>query len=322
MHLPDGFLDAKTALLSYGIAAAGVSIALRQAQAALKPRGVPLLGLSSAFVFAAQMLNFPVLGGTSGHLTGGVLVAVLIGPSAAVLVMTCVLLVQCLMFSDGGLSALGANIFNMGILGVCGGYAAFRAARWLVNSEDIRATVFASVFAGWCGTVIASIGCSGQLALSGTAPWSFAFPAMVNIHMVIGVGEGLATGLIVLAVMRSRPGLVTEAGTQSRPERLVALSYGLVIAFGLAIFVAPFACPWPDGLEKVAESFGLLPRAAEQVITSPFAGYRIPWAASPAMATALAGCVGTGVAFVAAYVLARFLVPAFESDKKDATPGN
>src|SRR5512135_2551112 len=125
MHLPDGILDARTSLLCAGAAAAGVGLALREARTALEPRQMPMLGLAAAFVFAAQMLNFPVAGGTSGHLLGGVLTAILLGPSATVLVMTCVLIVQCLMFNDGGLLALGANVFNMAIVSVCGGYFAF-----------------------------------------------------------------------------------------------------------------------------------------------------------------------------------------------------
>src|SRR6185369_13524999 len=126
MHLPDGFLDAKTALLCSGVAVAGVGLALRQVRTSLEPRQMPMLGLGAAFVFAAQMLNFPVAGGTSGHLVGGVLAAILLGPSAAVLVMTCVLIVQCLMFADGGVTALGANVFNMAVINVCGGYFVFR----------------------------------------------------------------------------------------------------------------------------------------------------------------------------------------------------
>ena len=109
MHVPDGFLDAKTAVATAALAAAGLGVALRQARLHLPPRRVPLLGLAAAFVFAAQMINFPVAGGTSGHLVGGVLAAVLLGPSAAVIVLSAVLIVQCLMFADGGLSALGAK---------------------------------------------------------------------------------------------------------------------------------------------------------------------------------------------------------------------
>ena len=121
MHIPDGFLDAKVAVTTGVLATAGLGFALRQARRTLPPRRVPLLGLAAAFIFAAQMLNFPVAGGTSGHMIGAVLAAVLLSPSAAVIVLSAVLIVQCLVFADGGLSALGANIFNMGIVGGVGG---------------------------------------------------------------------------------------------------------------------------------------------------------------------------------------------------------
>ena len=215
MHLPDGFLDGKTALLTAGVAGAGVGLALRQVKNALAPRQTPLLGLAAAFIFAAQMINFPVLGGTSGHLVGGVLAAVLLGPAAAIVVLTCVLIVQCLMFNDGGLLALGANVFNMGIVSVCGGYAMFRLLKRAAWMEAHRATVFAASFAAWFGTVLASVTCAGEIALSGTAPWAVTFPAMANIHILIGIGEGLATGLIVMAVLRARAGVDVGPGRAS-----------------------------------------------------------------------------------------------------------
>src|ERR1043166_4981334 len=133
MHIPDGFLDAKTAVTAAAFSVTGVGVALRHVRLHLSQRRIPMLGLAAAFVFAAQMLNFPVAGGTSGHLVGGVFTAILLGPSAAILVMTCVLIVQCLMFADGGLMALGANVFNMAIVNVCGGYFVFRLARRLTH---------------------------------------------------------------------------------------------------------------------------------------------------------------------------------------------
>jgi cobalt/nickel transport system permease protein len=322
MHLPDGFLDAKTALLSAGAAAAGIGIALRQVRGSLPPRQVPMLGLAAAFVFAAQMLNFPVAGGTSGHLLGGVLTAVLLGPSAAVIVIACVLIVQCLMFSDGGLLALGANVFNMGVVAVCGGYLVFRAVKRVMRMDEHRSTVFAAAFAAWCGTVLASISCAGQIALSGTAPWSLVFPAMANVHMVIGVGEGLATGLIVLTVLRRRPQLVSGANESGPRARLGMVGYGLLVCFGLVIFVAPFTSPWPDGLESVARAVGFDHRAGAGNALAPFPEYRLPIIGSATAATAVAGLVGTLVAFVAAYVLARLLVPALGQPKKDAPSTN
>jgi cobalt/nickel transport system permease protein len=322
MHLPDGFLDAKTTLLAGGASAAGLGIALRQVRTVLEPRQVPMLGLAGAFVFAAQMINFPVIGGTSGHLVGGVLTAVLLGPSAAVVVMTCVLLVQCFMFADGGVAALGANIFNMGIVSVCGGYAAFRLTRAAVRGDQLRSTVFAAAFAGWCGTVLASLSCAGELALSRTVPWSIAFPAMVNIHMLIGAGEGLATGLITWVVLRTRPELVVAGARRSKDSSLALLGYGALLALGLALFVAPFACSWPDGLDSVAQALGFEDKALPPVVPSPMPDYRLPFVGSPTAATAIAGLVGTILAFVAAYLLARLLVPVLNLAKKDVPSGS
>jgi len=158
MHLPDPFLDAKTAMLSATAAGAGVALALRQVRTAIEPRQMPLLGLAGAFVFAAQMLNFPIPGGSSGHLIGGVLTAILLGPAAAILVITCVLIVQCLMFADGGVLALGANVFNMSLVSIGAGYLIFRFVKFLLlKMDERRATVLAAAFAGWSGTVLASI---------------------------------------------------------------------------------------------------------------------------------------------------------------------
>jgi cobalt/nickel transport system permease protein len=322
MHLPDGFLDAKTALLSAGAAATGVGIALREMRTTLEPRRMPLLGLAAAFVFAAQMLNFPVAGGTSGHLVGGVLTAVLLGPSAAVLVLTCVLLVQCLLFADGGLLALGANVFNMAIVSVCGGTLVFRVLKRLLRMEETRATVFAATFAAWFGTVLASISCAGQLALSGTVPWSLAFPAMTNVHLLIGIGEGAATGLVVLAVLRARPDLVQSSGPGAPAARVSMVGYSLLVAVGMALFVAPFACSWPDGLEYVARALGFESHATTNPLAAPMPSYQLPFVGSPTVATALAGLIGTLCAFVAAYAMARMLVPALSTRKKDVASGD
>ncbi len=317
MHLPDGFLDTKTALLSTGAAAVGLGLALQQTRAALEPRKIPLLGLSAAFVFAAQMLNFPVAGGTSGHLIGGTLIAVLLGPAAGVVVMTCVLIIQCLMFADGGLLALGANAFNMAIVNVCGGYLVFRGARRILGRNDQRATVGAAAFAAWCATVLSALCCAGQLALSGMAPWGLAFPAMVNIHMVIGLGEGLATALVVLAVLKARPELVTGHHVGGTLGWRVSTAYLLLVLLGLTLFVAPFASSLPDGLEAVARQLGFEQRAANG-FNAPMADYQAPFAGSAIAATAVAGFVGTLVAFFAAYGLARALVPPLGSVDENA----
>jgi cobalt/nickel transport system permease protein len=300
MHIPDGFLDTKTVVATGVLAAAGVGWSLRQARLQLPPRRVPMLGLAAAFIFAAQMLNFPVLAGTSGHLVGGVLAAILVGPGAAVVVMTCVLLLQCFLFNDGGVTALGANIFNMALVAPLCGYGIYWALRG--SRADLRAKLMAAAFAGWCATVLAAVCCAGQLALSGTAKWPTVFPAMAGIHMLIGVGEGAITALVLVAIMRTRPELIESA----QPSRSALLTGGLV-AIGLALFVAPFACGWPDGLEKVAAKLGFEHHATEPVLPSPLPDYGLPGMESAPWTTAIVGVAGTLLAFALAWVLARVL---------------
>jgi cobalt/nickel transport system permease protein len=314
MHIPDGFLDAKTAAATGALAVGGLALALRQVRLRLPRRRVPLMGLAAAFVFAAQMLNFPVAGGTSGHLVGGVLTAVLLGPSAAVVVMSAVLIVQCFLFADGGVLALGANLFNMALVSTVGGYGIYRVARRMAGG--LRGLVFASAFAGWCGTVLAALGCTGELAWSGTVAWRVAFPAMANIHMLIGLGEALITALVVVGIARARPELVEDGAPPPLRERCAEFAgFGLLIALGLALLVSPFACEWPDGLEKIAATLGFDRKAMEHsVVSSPLAGYQWPGMKSAVWATALAGAIGTVVVFVLALVLARVLAPKSKDD--------
>ena len=309
MHIPDGFLDAKTAAATGALAAGGIGTALYQVRRQLPRRKIPLLGLAAAFVFAAQMLNFPVAGGTSGHLIGGVLTAVLLGPGAAVVVLASVLIVQCLLFADGGLTALGANIFNMGLVGGAAGYWIFRAVRTVFPGT--RGIVMGAAFAAWCATVLASIFCAGELALSGTVPWGLAFPAMAGVHMLIGVGEALITALVIVAITRTRPELLeVQTAEQSLARYGPFLAFGLLISIGLALFVAPFACPWPDGLDKVSQALGFEHRAAaHSIVASPLSDYHLPGIASAALATSLAGAIGTVIVFLLAFLLARWLVP-------------
>ena len=320
MHLPDGFLDGKTALLTAAAAGMGVSLALRSVKRALTPRQTPMLGLAAAFIFAAQMVNFPVLAGTSGHLLGGVLAAVLLGPAAGVVVMTCVLIVQCLMFNDGGLLSLGANVCNMGLLNVWGGYGVFRLLKGLARMEPNRTTVFAAAFAAWFGSVLASVACAGEIALSGTAPWGVTFPAMVGVHLFIGTGEALATALILSAILRTRPELVTGAGAEFGVGRTAFIRYGLMGTLVLAVLVAPFACPWPDGLEAVARKLGFQHRALAPVLPSPLGDYRVPFVGSATVATALAGVAGSLVAFGGSWLLAWRLVPVLVPRRDHAAP--
>lgn len=300
MHIPDGFLDLKTAAATCGLAAlgfyAGRSIDGRDGGDERVKR-VSMLGMAAAFVFAAQMINFPVAGGTSGHLIGGVLIAILLGPTAAITVMTAVVTVQCLLFADGGITALGANLFNMALVAPLGGYLVWTLLRRVGRVTDSgNVAAVAAGIAGWAGTMLAALSCAGQLALSGMAPWGLVVPAMAGIHALIGVGEGIITGLIVRSVLRRGTLNAGMRGAVSadriRMKQLLPVVF--ITAAGVALFVSPWACPWPDGLEAVAGSLGFEAHAAE-----PFAGGLCPDYAIPAFGatwgTIVAGAFGAVV---------------------------
>jgi len=305
MHVPDGFLDLKTAAATAVLSGAALAVSLRRLNRSLPRKNVPLMGLAGAFVFAAQMVNFPVAGGTSGHLIGGVLVGVLLGPAAGVVVMSCVLIVQCLLFADGGILSLGANIFNMGVISSAGGYALYRLISRVVRGDQGK--YLGIVFASWCSTVIAAVCCAGELAWSGTVSWSAAFPAMANVHMLIAVGESLITALVYSAIAAARPD-ITSGGSPAAESGKDVLVYAGLIAAGIFLFISPFASKWPDGLESVAAKLGFgTASLARPAISSPLQGYTIPGIGSAAAATVLAGLAGTCIVFAGGIVLARIL---------------
>jgi cobalt/nickel transport system permease protein len=211
VHIPDGFIDAPTSLGAGAISAGGLAIAVRRTADYLDERRVPLAGLVAAFIFAAQMLNFPVAAGTSGHLIGGVLAAVLVGPWAGAICMAVVLFVQA-MFADGGLTALGLNILNMAFVAGVGGYVLFVAMRRLVPSTRSAVAMCAGIAAG-LSVVLASIAFVIEYAIGGTTsvPLPTVLGAMVGVHLLIGIGEGVITALAVGAVLSVRPDLVYGA---------------------------------------------------------------------------------------------------------------
>jgi cobalt/nickel transport system permease protein len=209
MHIPDGFLDAKTFVALDLVGAGFVATAAARVRRVLSERAVPLMAVLAAFVFAAQMLNFPVAGGTSGHFAGGALVAILLGPWAGVLVMTTVLVIQALAFGDGGILVLGANVVNMAVVGPFVGYGVYRLISKAIAGDAGR---FVGTFVGaWLATVAAATACALELAISGTAPLGVVLPAMAGVHMLIGIGEGLITTAAVAAVRVSRPDLLELA---------------------------------------------------------------------------------------------------------------
>lgn len=302
MHIPDGFLDAKTALAAGALSVCGLGFALRQVKKNLTPKQIPFLGLASAFVFAAQMVNFPIAGGTSGHLLGGALATAFFGAPAAAVVLSTVLLAQCFLFADGGVTALGANIFNMALLAPTVSLLVLEGARRLAPGPKARLAALA--VAAWLSTVAASIACAGQFAWSGTVPWKLAFPAMAGIHALIGLGEAAITVLIYASVAKLRPELL-ESGKEAGGRGLAF--QGLLVAAGVALFVSPFACPWPDGLEAVAQRLGFDHRAAAEA-SAPMADYQLAGLHSEALATGLAGLVGTVAVFLLAYAAGRALL--------------
>ena len=314
MHIPDGLLSLPIATTTAAVSATSVWGALRRLRVGLPRRRIPILGLAAAFIFTAQMLNFPVAAGTSGHLVGGVLAAVLVGPLAAIVVMTSVLIVQCLLFADGGLLALGANILNMGIVAVLGGYGiAWLVYRWLPGT---RGLLVATAFGSWCSTVLASICCAAELAWSGIARWDLIFPAMASVHMLIGLGEATIATLVVAAVARTRPDLLAIGTTTGAPRRAgFAVAVGLAASVGLLIFAVPFASSHPDGLERVAGALGFASREVRSPVPSPMADYQIPGFRSAAAATSIAGVVGAVLVFILAWALAGAVAPRFVASR-------
>jgi cobalt/nickel transport system permease protein len=207
MHIPDGFLSNEVAAAVALPAVAAVAYGLRRAEVELDDRRVPLLGVTAAFVFAAQMLNFPVAGGTSGHFLGAALAAVLLGPWLASLVLAVVLVVQAFVFADGGLTALGANVFNMGVVGgvVVGGLM-LAARKALPNTRGALLAIAGS--GAWLAVMAGAAACSVELAVSGTVPLGTVLPAMLGVHAVIGAGEAVITVAAVSAVLATRPDLI------------------------------------------------------------------------------------------------------------------
>ncbi len=214
MHVPDGFLDAPTSVATGVVAAAGVGLALRGARRELDDRTAPLAGLVAAFVFATQMINFPVGAGTSGHLLGGALAAVLVGPWTAVLCMSTVLLVQCLLFADGGITALGTNITLMGLVGVGVGWLVFRLVQ-RVLPQRLGLVPVAAAIGALVSVPVAALAFTGLYALGGEAPIPLhaLATAMVGWHTLIGLGECLITFVVISAVIAVRPDLVYGART-------------------------------------------------------------------------------------------------------------
>lgn len=302
LHIPDGFLSTPVALIGWALALFFIIAAIRQTRAQLGERQIPLLGVLAAFVFAAQSINFPVAAGTSGHLLAGALAAIVLGPWAATLIMTAVIAVQGLLFQDGGLLVMGWNILNMGVFTAFTGYAAYTFVRRLTG-EGPRARLAAAFAAAWLSVVVGAIAASFELAVSGTSPLRVALPAMVGVHALIGLGEGLITAGALSLLQASRPEIL-EAGEGAPGRRSATFVIGGLALALLIALLSPLASSRPDGLEYVAEQGGFLGRAIEPLYEI-LPDYSVPFIGNIAMTTMAAVVVGTLLVFAVAWVVGR-----------------
>jgi cobalt/nickel transport system permease protein len=253
MHVPDGFLSTRIWVAFDAVSGASLLYAARRVRLESSARTVPMMGVLSAFVFASQLLNFPVLGGTSGHLVGGALLAIVLGPLPGFLTMATVIVAQALLLQDGGIAALGANVFNIGAVPVLTGYVVFRLVAG--GKGRGRRLALGAFAAGWASLVLSAACCALELALSRAIPLGIALPAMVGYHSVIGLVEGALTGGVLVFLERVRPDLL-ESKAQGRlafADWVVALA---LVALPCAILALGGASRLPDPLERLLESSG------------------------------------------------------------------
>jgi cobalt/nickel transport system permease protein len=206
LHIPDGFLSAPVWVAAGAVSAAAVAVSGARLGKTMEEKQVPLMGVAGAFIFAAQMVNFPIASGTSGHLGGGVLAMLLLGPWAGTLVMTAILVVQALLFQDGGITALGANVLNMGVLACLPGFVVYRVLRRLLAGT--RGALVSAFVTAWLMVVLSASLAAVQIALSGTIPLRLVLPVMAGVHALIGIGEGLITAAALAFLLRVRKDLV------------------------------------------------------------------------------------------------------------------
>jgi len=304
LHIPDGFLSTPVAIVGWVLAILIISFALRQTRDQLGERQIPLLGIMAAFIFAAQAINFPVAGGTSGHLLGGALAAIVLGPWAAVLVMTAVIGLQGLLFQDGGLLAMGWNIMNMGVLTAFTGYLVYNLIK-RVTGQSSTGLIIAGILGAWLSVEVGAIATALQLAVSGTSPLNISLPAMVGVHALIGIGEALITVGALTLIASTRADLLEQGRKAGGALSAAWVTGGLLIALIVAVF--SFAASGsPDGLERVADNNGFLSRALDPFYTI-LPDYTIPFVANETLSGILAVVLGTLLVFGIAILVGRGL---------------
>jgi cobalt/nickel transport system permease protein len=297
MHIPDGFLSIAVSVICWAITASTVGLAISKTNRSLGEKQIPLMGVMAAFIFAAQMINFPVAGGTSGHLLGGALAAIVLGPWAGMLVMTSVIAVQALLFQDGGLVVMGANILNMGLVTAAVGYGLYRST--FNRSKTFKLTV--AGIAAWLSVMTGALLTSLQLWLSGTSNLQLVIPAMLGVHALIGLGEALITVSALTFIFQTRPDLLGE-GTESAQGSRGWVWVGGALALAVTL-ISPLASTDPDGLNRVATDLGFINTA--QSSAGPLAGYALPFLESASLSKIVAGAIGVLVVGAVVFLVGR-----------------
>lgn len=290
LHIPDGFLSLPVSIAGWLLAAVLVWLAVRQTRQQFGEAQAPVMGVLAAFIFAAQAINFPIAGGTSGHLLGGALAGIVMGPWAGTLIMTAVIVVQGLMFQDGGLLVMGWNIVNMGALTVLTGYAAYTLVFRLVG-ERKRLRPAAALAAAWLSVEVAAVATALQLSASGTFAIDLSLPALTGVHVLVGLGEGLVTAAAVSLLQVGRPE-VLRRGAVAPGRGMASLSAAVLCMALVLVLLSPLASEAPDGLESVAEQGGF----ASLATTSPlalFPDYSVQFIGDAAFSTIVAMILGT-----------------------------
>jgi cobalt/nickel transport system permease protein len=285
LHIPDGFLSIVISLICWGVTVITLGLAISKTNKSLGERQVPLMGVMAAFIFAAQMINFPVAGGTSGHLLGGALAAIVLGPWAAMLAMTAVVAVQALLIQDGGLIVMGANILNMGLATAAIGYGLYRS----VAGRSRGVKLATAGFAAWISVIAGALLTSLQLWLSGTSELAAVIPAMLGVHALIGLGEAFITVGALTFLFQTRPDLLDEKSDSIKGGRGWVVP-GVLISLAV-VLLSPLASADPDGLERVATDLGFI-EAGQPAPYSIIPDYTVPFLGETPLSTIVAGVIG------------------------------
>jgi cobalt/nickel transport system permease protein len=298
LHIPDGFLNLPISLICWLVTLVVLATAVRRAQKDYDERLIPLAGIMAAFVFAGQMINFPVAGGTSGHLFGATLAFVVLGPWVGALAMTAVIVLQALLFQDGGLVVMGANILVMGIAPGFVGYGIYH----LTSGWQGRLRSGGTAVAAWLAVMMAAFITALLLAFSGTASLSLALPAMLGVHAFIGIGEALITIAALGFIRQTRPQLLTANGRGGGGRWVAA---GIFITLLIVLF-SPFASQSPDGLEWVAAQKSFINSA----LATPYEilpNYSLPILGETGLSTIVAGVIGVALLILIMFSVGRLL---------------